>query len=128
MVLGIGSGSTIVYAVQRLGTSVKRGGGKPHTLLKKKVSKPVSFFLCGTGGNSCSFLISGERVKEEKLSLRCVPTSFQVRTLVEAHGHILSVIQMTSPDSLIFFYSFAGSTVDPAQQSHLVRLGNRSKG
>uniref|UniRef100_UPI00358E0515 ribose-5-phosphate isomerase isoform X2 n=1 Tax=Myxine glutinosa TaxID=7769 RepID=UPI00358E0515 len=45
-VLGVGSGSTIVYAVQRL----------------------------------------VERVKEEKLTITCIPTSFQSRQLLLSHG------------------------------------------
>ena len=44
--VGVGSGSTIVYAVQRL----------------------------------------AERVKEEGLDIRCVPTSFQARQLIVTHG------------------------------------------
>jgi len=49
-VLGIGSGSTIVYAVQRL----------------------------------------AERVKEEKLSVRCIPTSFQAIQLINGNNLVLS--------------------------------------
>merc|ERR1712080_14018 len=52
-VVGIGSGSTIVYAVQRL----------------------------------------AERVKEEGLQLRCIPTSFQARQLIQQHGLVLSDLE-----------------------------------
>ncbi|XP_061156893.1 ribose-5-phosphate isomerase [Syngnathus typhle] len=49
-VVGVGSGSTIVYAVHRL----------------------------------------AERVREEKLNITCVPTSFQARQLIVLHGLMLS--------------------------------------
>jgi len=52
-VVGVGSGSTIVYAVQRL----------------------------------------AERVKEEGLQLRCIPTSFQARQLIQQHGLVLSDLE-----------------------------------
>jgi len=52
-VIGIGSGSTIVFAVQRL----------------------------------------AERVKEEGLQLRCIPTSFQARQLIQQHGLVLSDLE-----------------------------------
>jgi len=52
-VVGIGSGSTIVFAVQRL----------------------------------------AERVKEEGLQLRCIPTSFQARQLIQQHGLVLSDLE-----------------------------------
>lgn len=52
-VVGVGSGSTIVYAVQRL----------------------------------------AERVKEEGLQLRCIPTSFQARQLIQLHGLVLSDLE-----------------------------------
>jgi len=52
-VVGIGSGSTIVYAVKRL----------------------------------------AERVKEEGLHLRCIPTSFQARQLIQKHGLVLSDLE-----------------------------------
>jgi len=52
-VVGIGSGSTIVYAVQRL----------------------------------------AERVREEGLDLRCIPTSFQARQLVQQHGLVLGDLE-----------------------------------
>eukprot|EP00092_Neocalanus_flemingeri_P107759 GFUD01138320.1.p1 GENE.GFUD01138320.1~~GFUD01138320.1.p1 ORF type:complete len:335 (+),score=92.76 GFUD01138320.1:1660-2664(+) len=53
-VVGIGSGSTIVYAVQRL----------------------------------------AERVKEEGLEVRCVPTSFQARQLILQHGLVLGDLEI----------------------------------
>jgi len=53
-VVGVGSGSTIVYAVQRL----------------------------------------AERVKEEGLQLRCVPTSFQARQLILQHGLVLGDLEI----------------------------------
>lgn len=53
MKIGIGSGSTIVFAVERL----------------------------------------AERVKTEKLSVVCVPTSFQARQLIIQHGLILSDLE-----------------------------------
>jgi len=53
--IGIGSGSTIVYAVERL----------------------------------------AERVKEEKLSVVCVPTSFQAKQLILEHGLTLSDLERT---------------------------------
>jgi len=52
-VVGIGSGSTIVYAVKRL----------------------------------------AERVKEEGLNLRCIPTSFQARQLIQQNGLVLSDLE-----------------------------------
>merc|ERR1712223_2379685 len=52
-VVGIGSGSTIGFAVQRL----------------------------------------AERVKEEELQLRCIPTSFQARQLIQLHGLVLSDLE-----------------------------------
>ena len=52
-VVGVGSGSTIVFAVQRL----------------------------------------AERVKEEGLDIRCVPTSFQARQLILEHGLVLSDLE-----------------------------------
>jgi len=52
-VVGVGSGSTIVYAVKRL----------------------------------------AERVKEEGLQLRCIPTSFQARQLIQQHGLVLSDLE-----------------------------------
>jgi len=52
-VVGIGSGSTIVYAVKRL----------------------------------------AERVKEEDLNLRCIPTSFQARQLIQQNGLVLSDLE-----------------------------------
>lgn len=52
-VVGIGSGSTIVYAVKRL----------------------------------------AERVKEEGLKIRCIPTSFQARQLIHSHGLVLSDLE-----------------------------------
>ena len=53
-VVGIGSGSTIVYAVQRL----------------------------------------AQRVKEEGLlDIRCIPTSFQARQLIQDHGLTLSSLE-----------------------------------
>eukprot|EP00092_Neocalanus_flemingeri_P067356 GFUD01082197.1.p1 GENE.GFUD01082197.1~~GFUD01082197.1.p1 ORF type:complete len:337 (-),score=88.59 GFUD01082197.1:9-1019(-) len=53
-VVGVGSGSTIVYAVQRL----------------------------------------AERVKEEGLEVRCVPTSFQARQLILQHGLVLGDLEI----------------------------------
>ncbi|XP_038071329.1 ribose-5-phosphate isomerase-like [Patiria miniata] len=53
--LGVGSGSTIVYAVERL----------------------------------------AQRVKEEKLSVQCVPTSFQARQLIVNNGLVLSDLEKT---------------------------------
>jgi len=53
-VVGIGSGSTIVYAVQRL----------------------------------------AERVKEEGLQLKCIPTSFQARQLILEHGLVLGDLEI----------------------------------
>jgi len=55
-VVGVGSGSTIVYAVERL----------------------------------------AQRVKEEGLELRCVPTSFQARQLIINHGLQLSDMERDS--------------------------------
>merc|ERR1712004_729034 len=52
-VVGIGSGSTIVFAAQRL----------------------------------------AERVKDEGLQLRCIPTSFQARQLIQQHGLVLSDLE-----------------------------------
>ena len=52
-VVGVGSGSTIVYAVRRL----------------------------------------AERVKEEGLEIKCVPTSFQARQLILSHGLVLSDLE-----------------------------------
>ena len=52
-VVGVGSGSTIVFAVQRL----------------------------------------AEKVKEEGLNIRCVPTSFQARQLILEHGLVLSDLE-----------------------------------
>ena len=52
-VVGIGSGSTIVYAVERL----------------------------------------SERVKSEGIKVRCIPTSFQARQLIQTHGLILSSLE-----------------------------------
>ena len=52
-VVGVGSGSTIVYAVKRL----------------------------------------AERVKEEGLTVRCVPTSFQARQLIVSHGLVLTDLE-----------------------------------
>ena len=52
-VVGVGSGSTIVFAVQRL----------------------------------------AEKVKEEGLDIRCVPTSFQARQLILEHGLVLSDLE-----------------------------------
>jgi len=52
-VVGIGSGSTIVFAVERL----------------------------------------AERVKDEGLQLRCIPTSFQARQLIQQHGLVLSDLE-----------------------------------
>lgn len=52
-VVGVGSGSTIVFAVQRL----------------------------------------AEKVKEEGLDIRCVPTSFQARQLILQHGLVLSDLE-----------------------------------
>ncbi|XP_060079837.1 ribose-5-phosphate isomerase-like [Ylistrum balloti] len=51
--VGIGSGSTIVFAVERI----------------------------------------AERVKSEKLQLRCVPTSFQAKQLIQENGLILSSLE-----------------------------------
>ena len=53
--IGIGSGSTIVYAVQRI----------------------------------------AERIKEEKLNLQCVPTSFQAKQLIVENGLNLSDLERT---------------------------------
>lgn len=53
-VVGVGSGSTIVYAVQRL----------------------------------------AERVKEEGLQVRCIPTSFQARQLIMQHGLVLGDLEI----------------------------------
>jgi len=52
-VVGIGSGSTIIYAVERL----------------------------------------AEKVKEEGLSIRCIPTSFQARQLIMKHGLVLGDLE-----------------------------------
>ena len=52
-VVGVGSGSTIVYAVQRL----------------------------------------AERVRQEGLDIKCVPTSFQARQLIHSHGLTLSDLE-----------------------------------
>jgi len=52
-VVGVGSGSTIVYAVQRL----------------------------------------AERVKQEGLQIRCIPTSFQARQLIQQHGLVLADLE-----------------------------------
>ena len=52
-VVGVGSGSTIVYAVRRL----------------------------------------AEKVREEGLEVRCVPTSFQARQLILEHGLVLSDLE-----------------------------------
>jgi len=52
-VVGVGSGSTIVYAVHRL----------------------------------------AERVREEGLDIRCIPTSFQARQLVQQHGLLLADLE-----------------------------------
>jgi len=53
-VVGIGSGSTIVYAVKRL----------------------------------------AERVKQENLHIRCIPTSFQARQLILQHGLVLGDLEI----------------------------------
>ena len=53
--IGIGSGSTIVYAVQRI----------------------------------------AERIKDEKLNIQCVPTSFQARQLIVENGLNLSDLERT---------------------------------
>ena len=53
--VGIGSGSTIVFAVERL----------------------------------------AERVRDEKLNVKCVPTSFQARQLILQHGLNLSDLEQT---------------------------------
>jgi len=53
-VVGVGSGSTIVYAVKRL----------------------------------------AERVKEENLQIRCIPTSFQARQLILQHGLVLGDLEI----------------------------------
>jgi len=53
-VVGVGSGSTIVYAVQRL----------------------------------------AERVREEGLQVRCIPTSFQARQLIMQHGLVLGDLEI----------------------------------
>ena len=53
--IGIGSGSTIVYAVQRI----------------------------------------AERIKDEKLNLQCVPTSFQAKQLIVENGLNLSDLERT---------------------------------
>ena len=64
--LGVGSGSTIVYAVDRL----------------------------------------AQRVKEEKLNLKCIPTSFQARQLILDNGLILSDIQQNPEVTFCFLYIF----------------------
>lgn len=53
--IGIGSGSTIVYAVQRI----------------------------------------AERIKDEKLNIQCVPTSFQAKQLIVENGLNLSDLERT---------------------------------
>lgn len=55
--MGIGSGSTIVYAVQRLGNCEK--------------FKWILFLLI-------KVIFSAERVKDEHLDIVCIPSSFQV--------------------------------------------------
>ena len=65
--VGIGSGSTIVYAVQRI----------------------------------------AERVREEKLQLRCVPTSFQAQQLIKQHGKNVCLKPLHSPGSLAAKYAYA---------------------
>ncbi|EHA99431.1 Ribose-5-phosphate isomerase [Heterocephalus glaber] len=71
-VLGIGSGSTIVHAVQQIGW--RTGVVEDRTDLEESRN---------TAGGA-------ERVKEENLSVVCIPTSFQARQLILQHGLTLS--------------------------------------
>ena len=72
--IGIGSGSTIVYAVERLGW--------------------WSNFILSSNCSYINFRFSAaERVQTEKLSVVCVPTSFQVfLSFATTHVSIMSEI------------------------------------
>lgn len=76
--LGVGSGSTIVFAVERLG----------------KFSIQLLYYHirhCVVVSNTA------ERVKQEKLEVVCVPTSFQARQLIIDNGLTLGDLE-THPE------------------------------
>ncbi|EOA98555.1 Ribose-5-phosphate isomerase [Anas platyrhynchos] len=105
-VLGIGSGSTIVHAVHRLGPGDVIYWHPPQTGAKNLPALPSPDLLCGSGPCSCSaainpfacssrcfmlrVLLRSERVKEENLAIVCIPTSFQARQLILQNGLTLS--------------------------------------
>lgn len=81
--LGVGSGSTIVFAVERLG----------------KFSIQLLYHL-----RHCAVTLNtAERVKQEKLEVVCVPTSFQARQLIIDNGLTLGDLE-THPEVINHVY------------------------
>ncbi|XP_064509599.1 ribose-5-phosphate isomerase isoform X1 [Pseudopipra pipra] len=86
-VLGIGSGSTIVHAVHRLGQQAS----KPfRQLLELSVYTESSKNLSNGVREGRGTNFPAERVKEENLTIVCIPTSFQARQLILQNGLTLS--------------------------------------
>lgn len=86
-VVGVGSGSTIVFAVDRLGKLDKPVDKTEILWLKYEREMQLRLRFCS------KFLTNGlvvwlssvaaERVRQEKLNIVCVPTSFQVSSSTE---------------------------------------------
>ncbi len=76
--LGVGSGSTIVFAVERLGLF--------------NPTNPIGpFRLHSLHTHTHTYTV--ERVKQEKLNVVCVPTSFQARQLIIENGLVLGDLE-----------------------------------
>lgn len=79
-IVGVGSGSTIVYAVERLG-----------------IYFSLSFFLYETWYlvlfEKNVFFIKAERIKSENLDIICIPSSFQSKQLLIKHDLKISDLE-----------------------------------
>ena len=84
-IVGVGSGSTIVYAVERLGTNF------------------YNFFLSFLFLNKCFMIYDiwnkflknkkAERIKNENLDITCIPSSFQSKQLLIKHDLKISDLE-----------------------------------
>ena len=88
----MGSGSTIVFAVERLGKNLLTP------------CEPCVLRVC---------MLAAERVKQENLHVVCVPTSFQARQLIVEHGLVLGNLEthpqvcsilLVNPSSLFLIF------------------------
>lgn len=93
-VVGIGSGSTIVYAVDRLGKlslgetqNIQVDTFSVDTLLLLMTDCEIHFsYYINTDACVPLCVSLAERVRQEKLKIVCVPTSFQVSVISDGHA------------------------------------------